>query len=202
MPDDPTANPTMPDPSARADTTLRLLEQARIGDAAALDALFARYVGPLRRWASGRLPRWARDAADTQDLVQETLLQTLKRIGDFEPKREGALQAYLRQAVMNRIKDVLRRHKRRGTPGVLDTGMEADGPSPVEAAIGTETADRYERALAKLRPDDREAIIARVELSCTYEELATALGKPSADAARKAAQQALVRLAAEMKHER
>ena len=197
--DSPPAGPGAED---RPDATLRLLEQARAGDAAALDALFARYAGPLRRWASGRLPRWARDAADTQDLVQDTLLQTFKRIGDFEPAREGALQAYLRQAVMNRIKDVLRRHNRRGSAGVLDSGMEADGPSPVEAAIGTETAERYERALAKLKPQDREAIIARVELSCTYEQLAAALGKPSADAARKAAQQALVRLAAEMKHER
>ena len=197
--DSPPAGPGSED---RPDATLRLLEQARAGDAAALDALFARYAGPLRRWASGRLPRWARDAADTQDLVQDTLLQTFKRIGDFEPAREGALQAYLRQAVMNRIKDVLRRHNRRGSAGVLDSGIEAGGPSPVEAAIGTETAERYERALAKLKPQDREAIIARVELSCTYEQLAAALGKPSADAARKAAQQALVRLAAEMKHER
>jgi RNA polymerase sigma-70 factor (ECF subfamily) len=72
----------------------------------------------------------------------------------------------------------------------------------VEEAIGRQTAERYERALARLRPQDREAIVARVELGCTYEELAVALGKPSADAARKAAQQALVRLAAEMKHER
>src|SRR5688500_18953106 len=110
MPEDPLATPPIPDQPARADTTIRLLEQAREGDTAALDALFARYVGPLRRWASGRLPRWARDAADTQDLVQDTLLQTLKRIGDFESRREGALQAYLRQAVMNRIKDLIRRH--------------------------------------------------------------------------------------------
>jgi RNA polymerase sigma-70 factor (ECF subfamily) len=202
MPADPLATPAIPDQPARADTTIRLLEQAREGDTAALDALFARYVGPLRRWASGRMPRWARDAADTQDIVQDTLLQTLKRIGDFEPRREGALQAYLRQAVMNRIKDLIRRHNRRGASEALDTGIEGDGPSPVEAAIGSQTAERYERALARLRPEDREANIARVELSCTYEQLAVALGKPSADAARKAAQQALVRLAAEMKHER
>jgi RNA polymerase sigma-70 factor (ECF subfamily) len=181
---------------------MHLLERARAGDATALDALFARYVGPLRRWASGRLPRWARDAADTQDLVQDTLLQTFKRIGDFEPRREGALHAYLRQALMNRVKDLLRRHERRGTPAALESGMEGDGPSPVEEAIGRQTAERYERALARLRPQDREAIIARVELGLSYEELAAALGKPSADAARKAAQQALVRLAAEMKHER
>jgi RNA polymerase sigma-70 factor (ECF subfamily) len=184
------------------DSTIRLLERARDGDAEALNALFARYAAPLRRWASGRLPRWARDAADTQDLVQDTLLQTFKRIEDFEPRREGALQAYLRQALMNRIRDALRRFGRRGTSSALDSGIVDESPSPVEEAIGRQIADRYERALARLRPEDREAIVARVELACTYEELAIALGKPSADAARKAAQQALVRLAAEMKHER
>jgi RNA polymerase sigma-70 factor, ECF subfamily len=198
--DEPFPDPT--DPSAPAESTVKLLERARDGDRTALDTLFTRYAGPLRRWASGRLPRWARDAADTQDLVQETLLQTFKKIGDFEPRREGALQAYLRQALMNRIRDALRRVDRRGVPSAVDSAIEDAGPSPMEEALGRQVADRYERALAQLRPEDREAIVARVELSCTYEELAIALGKPSADAARKAAQQALVRLAAAMKHER
>jgi RNA polymerase sigma-70 factor (ECF subfamily) len=87
-------------------------------------------------------------------------------------------------------------------PAAVDSGIIDAAPSPVEEAIGREIAERYERALARLRPEDREAIVARVELACTYEELAIALGKPSAEAARKAAQAALVRLAAEMKHER
>ena len=52
---------------------------------------------------------------------------------------------------------------------------------------------------ARLRSEEREAIIARVELGLSYQELADALGKPSADAARKAAERALVRLAEEMK---
>ena len=198
----PADQPSNSGASEPADSTVRLLERAREGDTSALDVLFARYAGPLRRWAAGRLPRWARDAADTQDLVQETLLQTFKRIGGFEVRREGALQAYLRQALMNRIRDALRRHDRRGAPAALDSGIVDEAPSPIEEAIGRETAERYERALAKLRPEDREAVIARVELACTYEELAGILVKPSAEAARKAAQAALVRLAAEMKHER
>jgi DNA-directed RNA polymerase specialized sigma24 family protein len=53
-------------------------------------------------------------------------------------------------------------------------------------------------ALGRLTPEHREAIIARVELGYTYEELAQALGKPSAEAARKTARRALLRLAEEM----
>lgn len=199
---EPLVPPTPPLDESPADVTIQLLERARSGDNAALEALFARYLKPLRRWASGRLPRWARDMADTQDLVQETLLQTFKKMDGFEPRREGALQAYLRQALMNRIRDELRRFDRRGQNAPLDSQAPDQGPSPLEAAIGTEQSERYERALARLRDTDREAIIGRVELGCSYEELAVALGKPSAEAARKAAQRAVVRLVEEMKRER
>lgn len=66
-------------------SSLTLLERARAGDREALESLIARYLPRLQRWASGRLPRWARDMAETQDLVQEALFQTFKRIERFEP---------------------------------------------------------------------------------------------------------------------
>jgi RNA polymerase sigma factor (sigma-70 family) len=188
----------VPARSPEVESTLHLIERARSGDQDALDRLFARYSGPLRRWASGRLPKWARDMADTDDLVQETLLRTFKRIEAFEPRGVGALQAYLRQSVLNAIREELRRKERRPNATDLD-GLEADSnPSPLEQAIGSETVDRYERALARLKDVEREAIIGRLEMGYTYEELAEALGKPTADAARKAAQRALVRLVEEM----
>lgn len=181
------------------ESTFSLIERARAGDSEALDRLFARHRKPLQRWASGRLPTWARDIADTEDLVQETLFQTFKRIGDFEPRRVGALQAYLRQAVLNRIREEFRRKGRRPDATDLDDIPVDSDQSPLEQAIGREAVDRYEQALARLKPEEREAIIARVEMGYTYEELAEALGKPTPDAARKTAQRALVRLAEEMK---
>ena len=184
--------------SSDPESTVQLLDRARGGDREALDKLFARCLPRLRRWAAGRLPRWARDLADTQDLVQEAVLQTFKRIDAFEARREGALQAYLRQAVMNRIRDEMRRFDRRGPSAELESGWSADGPSPLESAIGSETIERYELALSSLRAEDREAVIARVELGYDHGELAEALGKPTADAARKAAERALLRLATEM----
>ncbi len=96
-------------PAAEIESTFRLLDRFKAGDREALERLYARYLPRLRRWASGRLPQWARDLADTQDLVQETLLQTFNKMGAFEPQHEGAFQAYLRQAVMNRIRDEIRR---------------------------------------------------------------------------------------------
>lgn len=92
--------------------------------------------------------------ADTQDLVQETLFQTFKRIERFEPRGEGALLAYLRQAILNRVREELRRAKRRPPRSELDSEAEDNARSPLEA-IGQEALERYERALAMLRREDR-----------------------------------------------
>jgi RNA polymerase sigma factor (sigma-70 family) len=185
--------------SVEAESTFHLIERARAGDQQALERLFALHLKPLQRWARGRLPKWARDLADTDDLVQDTLLQTFRRIEDFEPRRVGALQAYLRQAVLNRIRNELRRRGRQPHATDVD-GIEVESAeSPLEHAIGNEAVERYEAALQRLTADEREAIIARVEMGYSYEELAEALGKPTPDAARKAARRALVRLAEEMR---
>ncbi len=179
-----------------------LLERARAGDRSALEALLARYLPRLQRWASGRLPRWARDLADTEDLVQDALLQTLKRLDAFEPRYEGALQAYLRQGILNRIRDEFRRAGRRLPSETLSDHLPTAAASPLEEAVGAEALTRYETALTQLRPEDREAIIARVEMGCSNEEIATAMGKPSANAARMAVERALVRLAERMRPDR
>ena len=191
----------MADKQESLESTFELIERAREGDQDSLERLMARHLGPLRRFVSGRLPYWARDLSDTDDLVQDTLLRTFKKIEDFEVRGAGALQAYLRQAVMNRLRDELRRKGR--APAVVE--IEGDGlalvaeGSPLEEAMGREAFERYQAALARLRPEEREAIIARVEMDYSYAELAEILGKPTPDAARKTAQRALVRLAEEMR---
>ena len=191
-----------PDADTPGDATYRLLERAKDGDREALDVLFARHIPNLRRWASGRLPVWARDIADTQDLVQETVLQVFKRVEAFEPRGDGALQAYLRQAVMNRIRNEFRSRKRKPPFEGLDEEAPAERTSPLEAAIRQEQLDRYDAALSRLSNQERELIVARVEMGLTYEEMAEALGKPSWNAARMATARALLRLAEELKHDR
>jgi RNA polymerase sigma factor (sigma-70 family) len=185
-------------PDSDLESTFALLEKARQGDQQAIERLFTRHLKPLQRFARGRLPAWARDVADTDDLVQDTLLQTFKRIDVFEPRRSGSLHAYLRQAVLNRLRDEVRRKAR--TPDKVDVDeVDLEGhDSPLAQAIGRETMEAYERALARLRPEEQEAIIGRLEMGFTYEELALALGRPTPEAARKAAQRAIVRLAEEM----
>jgi RNA polymerase sigma-70 factor (ECF subfamily) len=188
------SDPGPPAAPIALDSTLELLARARAGDREALDRLFARCLPPLRRWARGRLPAAARGALDTQDLVQETILSSLRRLDHFESRHEGALQAYLRQAVLNRIRDEARRFGRRPAPVELTESTPADGASPLDVAIGRQGVERYEAALQRLRPGDREAIIGRIELQHDYQELAVILGKPNANAARVAVTRALARL--------
>ena len=186
----------LPGPSLEA--TAVLLERVRAGDERALDTLIGRYLEPLRRWASGRLPSWARDLRDTDDLVQETLIATLRRLDGFEVRKDGALHAYLRESIGNRIRDEIRRINRRPAVEPPNHMIEDRSPSPLEAAIGIEALANYERALKTLSTMERDAVIARVEFGLGYPAIATALGKTSADAARMMVSRALLQLAREM----
>ena len=190
-----------PGEGLEAESTVSLAHRARDGNQRALAILCHRYLPRLQRWASGRLPGYARDLLATDDLVQDAFYQTVRRIGEFRSDREGAFQAYVRQVLLNRIRDQVRRpHIMRA----LDEAPEQahQGSSPLERLVSRETLERYEAALGRLRPEDREAVVARVEMAGTYQELAEVLGKPSADAARMAVGRALVRLAKEMGRER
>jgi RNA polymerase sigma factor (sigma-70 family) len=189
-------------PDLDSETTLALLARARTGDRVALDAMAARLLPRLRRWAAGRLPAWARDLAETDDLVQETVVNVLGRLRDFEPRHEAALTVYLREALSNRLRNEIRRAVRHPPAEALDGIGEPLSlhPSPLEAAVTREALDRYEAALATLAPEDREAIVGRLEMHYSFEELADAWGKSSADAARKTFKRAATRLADAMRN--
>lgn len=183
---------------AGLESSVLLLARARAGDDAALNEVLGRYLPRLRRWASGRLPLSARGLLDTEDIVQETLIKTLRNLNRLEVGNEGALQAYLRQAISNRLTDLYRQGRRRPEGDELRSDTPALDPSPLEVAIGSEALARYERSLEKMKPEDREAVILRIEFQYSYDEIAEMLGKASAAAARMTVSRALTRLSREM----
>ena len=182
--------------------TGELLRRAKQGDDAALDALMARYRPRLERWASGRLPGYARSLFDTGDLVQETLLKAIEGLDSIEVRGPGVFQAYVRQAVLNRIKDQVRWARRRPGPEGVPEDLIDVSPSPLESAIGADVLQRFETALARLTEDERQLLHLRIELDFDYDEIAAATERASRDAARMAVQRALRRLADIMGHER
>ncbi len=180
------------------DSSERLLDRVRAGDADAVDALMARQLPRLLRWASGRLPRWARDVADTADLVHDVIARALPKLAHISPQRERALQAYLRQSVTNRIRDEYRRAVRQPETIALTEEHPTSDASPLDRALQHDIAIRYRAALQRLSSTDRELVVARFDLGYSYEQIAFMLGRPSPDAARVAVSRALVRLAREM----
>jgi RNA polymerase sigma factor (sigma-70 family) len=179
----------------RAQTsTANLLEDVRGGDPRAVDRLVGRYLPILRRWAHGRLPGRARSLADTDDLVQVSLIRGLGRVQSFENRGTGAFLSYMRQILRNQIRDELRRGSSRADVSELPPDLPDGGASPLEAAIERESVERYEAALATLPEKQREAIVMRLEMGFTYREIAEMLGSPSEEAARISIRRSLARL--------
>jgi RNA polymerase sigma factor (sigma-70 family) len=127
------------------------------------------------------------------------MIATLRNLDHVEIRGEGALQAYIRQAISNRLTDAYRSVRNRPIGGELPSDLQARNPSPLEEAIGQEAVNRYERSLEALKSEDREAVILRIELCYDYDEIAALLGKSSAANARVAVSRALARLSHEMR---
>lgn len=180
--------------TTRLETTASLLVRVRNGDHSAREQLCATYLPLMTRWAHGRLPAYARDLAETDDLVQISLLRALDYIETFEPRREGAFLAYLRKILLNNIRSEIRRIGRL-PHRAGDLEHEDQRHSVVEEAIGTQMNERYEQALMSLGEQAREAVILRIELGYSYPEIAAATDSPSANAARMMVSRALVELA-------
>ena len=175
--------------------TVVLLRRVQGGDDAALNALLARMLPRLNRWAHGRLPNSARGILDTADVVQTVAAKALRQLARLDIQHQGCLVYYLRQAVFNEIATHWRRAGRAPLETSLGDAIAADATSPLEQLLGAERLSRYETALACLELPDRDAIVGRFELGYNYDELARYLGKPSAATARVAVHRAVKRLA-------
>jgi len=177
------------------DSTLTLVTRARLGDRAALELIAERYQAALTRFAHGRVPASARGLLDTCDVVQLALVRTLGRLDEIDTSLRGSLLAYLRRAVLNQIRDEIRRAKRRPIPEGLSPDLRSRDRDPIEIVISRETLERYDVALAQLPCDQQEAFIMRIEMDCGFREIAEALGRPSAESARMLVRRAIRTLA-------
>ncbi len=185
--------------SFEPEKTIVLLAKAKEGDHLARDELYRRIVPRLERFAHGRVPVSLRRFADTQDLVQETVLKSLDHIERFDPKHEGAFMGYLGKIIINRIRDLARKPKRE-TPYEEEFAPSSKDPSPVEQAVGSEAFSQYQEALQTLGEDQRLAVFLHVEMNYSLQELSEALGR-SSEAARKVLFRGLKNLSQKMKAE-
>lgn len=182
------------------ETTHELVRLSRAGDTSARDRLIRRYLPIISRWAHGRLPRAARDLSETADLVQLTLLRAFSNLDTFEVRGDGSFFAYLRQVMTNIVRDELRRMEVRPARVEMPVDLADSLPGPFAGTSTLQTLEAYERALLHLQPEQREAVVMRVELGLSHDEIAELQQLPSANAARMKVARALLRVA-ELMHE-
>jgi RNA polymerase sigma-70 factor (ECF subfamily) len=181
--------------ATREQSTATLLERIRGGQDAAREELFRRCLPLLKHFARGRLPMQRRDLAETDDLVQVTLLRALNNVERFDAQGRGAFFAYLRQIMLNAVREEIRRHGARPQHTADLDAVPAAPDSVVANAVGEQTLEAYEAGLVQLGDLQREAVILRVEFDMSYAEIAVELDCASTDAARMQVARGLKRLA-------
>jgi len=175
------------------------------GGRSAFELLIRRSQPRLVRLVHARLGRTLRQNEDTADLVQSALLEAVRDLPRFEYRGKGSFLRWLSAIVAHKLRhharDLGRRKRDPARAQPLPEESTAGGrvvrssePSPSDVAAGHELEDRYLAALARLPPLDRELVMMRVELHCSYAAIAAALSLGSADAVRKRLVRALARL--------
>jgi RNA polymerase sigma-70 factor, ECF subfamily len=154
-------------------TDAELVAASHRGDAAATEALFVRYEGPIYRMAL----RMCRDPEDAKEVLQETLLAAARTLRDF--RGDSAVGTWL-YAIARSFCIKLRKKRSRGG-GYDATDEEVSAvvdPSqlPDDAAAGHEVGAALQQAIAELSRPYREVLVLRDVEGLTAPEVAAALG--------------------------
>jgi RNA polymerase sigma factor (sigma-70 family) len=177
------------------DSTKALVQRGKQGDADALNRVFGRLMTGLRWWAHRRLSG-VRQMSDTADIVQDAALGVWQRLDRVDLRQPGDLEAYVKRAVLNRIYDEGRRRMRQPDPITLDLDLALQEPSPLDRAIGNQSWEQCRSAFSRLSQDERDVIVARLEVGLSFEQIAELLERKSAAAARMAFTRAIAQLRA------
>lgn len=136
-----------------------------------------------------------RDLPSAEDAVQDAFLslhQALPRLRDYDK-----IQPYLRVAVINRARSVLRARRRAALRPVQHEPPERSAES---VAMAGEERRAVMRAVARLPRRAREVLVLRYYLDLPDQEIAAALGV-SSGTVRSTASRALAALARELQEE-
>ena len=181
--------------------TARFLENARAGDQAALNELFARYRDRLRRMVDLRIDRQLQARIDASDVIQEAYLDAFSRWNEYEPSYP--LFLWLRLLVGERLLKLHRQHLgtqmrdaalevsiyRGALPAASSAALAAQllgkHTSPTQAAVRAERMIRIQDALNALDPVDREVLCLRHFEELTLTETALSLGIQEAAASKR-----------------
>jgi RNA polymerase sigma-70 factor (ECF subfamily) len=158
-----------------------LLTRVKAGEEAALEVLVERFRRPL----FGYLHRMLGNAAEAEDVFQETFLRVVKHLPRFEEGRR--VKPWVYAIASNLVKNVYRSRKYREKTSIDQEGAEGEPLSASLAALAqtpSELASESERAVAvrdaidRLSPVSRDALVLFYFQGLAYEEIAQALEVP------------------------
>jgi len=144
----------------------------RRGSIEAMARVYEKYLDSMLTLAMGLL----HNAHEAQDVVQDVFVSFVRCASDFHVR--GSLRAYLATSVVNRVRDRMRRDKRRADfpDSYPDTRPEPDRPD--ELIIGSEEAQRLSKAMTQLPQEQREVIVLRLKGGVKFKEIARLQGVP------------------------
>jgi RNA polymerase sigma-70 factor (ECF subfamily) len=156
-----------------------LLRQAADGDSQAVDTLFARYEGRLKRMVRLRLNRKLHARVDASDVLQDAYLEVAKRLAEYLRNPSLPFFLWLRHITGQKLIDVHRRHlgaqardagRDQSLDGIVGPAAASESlaahllgrlSSPSTAAHKAELRGRVQTALDGLDPIDREVLCLR-----------------------------------------
>jgi RNA polymerase sigma-70 factor (ECF subfamily) len=177
-----------------------LLDQAKQGQAGAVERLLETHRQPLRRMIGLRLDPALAGRVDASDIVQDVMLEVSQRLADYLRNPAMPFHLWLRHIARDHMIDAHRRHRqaqRRSldreqpiVPAALadESSLELAGQfldremTPATAAVRHELQRRMEQAVAALDEDDREIILMRHYEQLSNQDVATALNLTEAAA--------------------
>src|SRR5271167_1229671 len=147
--------------------------RARAGDAEAWGQLFHDYAPAIFRFCRRAMPT----REDAEDATMEIFMKLKDKLGQYDPTR--SFTAWLYKVAANHCWDMLRRRKVRQdkeTDDLENVPLEHPDPSQLEKLIEQRTSDEVRKALAKLGPRARMALVMRYYSDMSYDEIADELG--------------------------
>ena len=173
-------SPERPAETTEADD-LQLVNNLRQGAEGAYEELIQRFQQPVYALAL----RLLGDQGEACDVVQEVFLKVFRNIGSF--RGQSSLKTWMYRITVNEAYNARRwffRHRRREVE--LDNNPDEarnwkenipdSTRSPFDVACDRERHVMIDRALEKINPIFREAVVLRDTMDRSYEEIAEILG--------------------------
>ncbi|HXW90231.1 MAG TPA: sigma-70 family RNA polymerase sigma factor [Terriglobales bacterium] len=169
-----------------AQVTEQLIRRCIAGDAAAWEELVQR----CHRRIYNICYRFAGSTGDAQDLTQEVFIKMYRTLKTYDIER-GAFMTWATTMTRNLLVDHFRRTKQERLTDSLDAApserddamplaeqIQDSRPAPEQRAQTRQLGDVVHRALGRLSPDLREAVILRDLQEMDYKQIATVLKVP------------------------